>query len=142
MPVLKRKFDGKGNVSHIDVLGETKVGKEWHPSDRVVQSGLVDGWMSIADGKLTVKTAPGKPDHVFKILNPPGVFCCHCGSKLDAGDDVAKQHLLDEHASDSGFELVVGSGEDERKGKVARSPDRENPAGYRQDNFHRLKRVK
>ena len=66
MPVLKRQYDSKGNVSHLEVLSETKVGKEWHPSDRVVQAGLAEGWLSIADGKMTLKTGAGKADHVFK----------------------------------------------------------------------------
>lgn len=123
MPEFKRHFDSKGAVSHLEVRRETKVGKEWHPSDRVVQAGLAEGWLSIADGKMTLKTEAGKSDHVFKIVNPPGVFCSHCGVKLEAGGAFAQEHVAGEHGD-------------------AKSPDAENPAGYRQDNFFRLKRVK
>jgi hypothetical protein len=122
MPLLKRQFDKKGNLSHLDVLEETPVGEEWHPSPRVIDRGLAEGWLSIGGGEVRIKTAPDVDDHVFKILAAPGVFCCHCGAKLDAGNEVAQAHVADEHSG-------------------ADSPDESNPAGYRYDNFTRLERV-
>jgi hypothetical protein len=120
--LLKRQFNKKGEVTHLDVQIGQDVGKEWHPSDRVVFGGMAEGWLSIAGGKLTIKTGPDVDDHVFEIVAPPGVFCCHCGEKLEAGNEVAQKHVASDHAG-------------------GKSPDESHPAGYRQDNFFRLVRV-
>jgi hypothetical protein len=120
--LLKRQFNKKGEVAHLDVLIGQDVGKEWHPSQRVIDGGTAEGWLSIADGKVTIKTAPDADDHVFEIAARPGFYCCHCGELLQAGNEAAQAHVAENH-----------SGEE--------SPDPSNPAGYRQDNFTRLVRV-
>ena len=124
MPTFKRQFANgvDEGVSHLDVLDETPVGDEWHPSPRVFDKGFAEGWLSLADGQATIKTGPDDEDHVYAVLAAPGVFCCHCGAQLDAGNEVAQAHVASEHEGEE-------------------SPDEANPAGYRQDNFFRLERV-
>lgn len=56
---------GLPKISHVEVK---RAGKAWRPSKKVVEQGAADGWMSIADGKITIKTGPDDPDVNFKIV--------------------------------------------------------------------------
>jgi hypothetical protein len=94
--------------THLDV--QEQRGDRQNFSTRFVQSGIVEGWLSFADGEFRIRTADG--DVAFRVLELPGVYCCHCGSKLDAGNEVAQAHVADHHADDA-------------------SPDPQHPAGYR-----------
>jgi len=124
MPTFKRIFDNgvDAGVTHLEVVEETPVGEEWHPSPRVIEKGFAEGWLAMGNGQAVIKTADGEDDHVYDILDTPGVFCSHCGLKLGGGNEIAQEHVATNH-----------DGED--------SPDEQNPAGYRQDNFFRLERV-
>lgn len=85
-------------------------------SKRFVDAGLLEGWVSLGDGELRLRTAKGKPDARFSVLELPGVYCCHCDARLQSGDDVAQAHVAEHHEGPS--------------------PDPENPSGYRVSNAY------
>lgn len=81
----------------------------------IVEEGTYQGWITMADGQIIVDGENGRL--VYDIVRTPGVYCCHCGSKMGGGNRVAQAHVNNRH-----------SGEE--------SPDPENPAGYEQINYY------
>lgn len=62
---------GKPALSHIEVQ-HTGTSRDQHFSDSLVAAGLVEGWMSISDGQLTLHAQP--EDLVYAILRVPGKY--------------------------------------------------------------------
>lgn len=117
--LLKRIYDrssGKPVLDHIKVL---RAGDKQHFSTRFIATGQTIGYVSVADGMITLTT---KPKLVYNIIRAPGYYCCHCDAPMSDGAE-ARGHLEVEH-----------------KGK--KSPDPSNPAGYRKDNFYACERVR
>lgn len=88
---LKRIFskDDAGNpttVSHANVLEEPRNGR-WNVSQRVINKGLTEGWLSIGDGMITLKTADGTPDIQYRITREPGHYCVYCGERLGSSKE-------------------------------------------------------
>ena len=107
--------DSDGEVREAVVVG-VKVkhaGDKQHFSPRIIERGVAEGWMSLERGVITIHSDEG--DVVYKIKAPPGYFCCHCLQPL-GGEASSRAHLADAH-------------------KGAKSPDAENPAGYRKNNY-------
>ena len=119
---LKRRYkDGK--VSGVKVLRAHKIE---HLSPNMVQTGLMEGWASMKDGKFTVHGEDG--DVSFHVVRLPDTYwCCHCDEEIvDAGLrssvdglTIGQRHVKDKHGD-------------------AKSPDPSNPAGYRKDNHFTL----
>lgn len=116
---LKKHYDPSSlkadapKVTHVDVLRFTKV---WKPSTKVVEQGLMSGWLRVEAGKLILVTADNLDNLEYHIVAPPGLYCCHCGEKLT--DSVSAQgHVKTEHDGEP-------------------SPDASNPAGYARHNFY------
>ena len=111
---LKRHFvpGDLTKVTHVDVLRHDK---EWRPSINIVNEGLRMGWLRREPDAYVIVTGEGKEDLRYKIVAPPGTYCCHCGEPLN-GANVAQAHVLAEHG-----------------GKE--SPSANNPAGYAVHNF-------
>lgn len=102
----------KPQVSHIEVLSASR---EWKVSDSVIEKGVREGWLTLGDGRVTLKT--GAADVVYRIMRLPGHYCCFCEEKIE--DD--------------------GRGTQARKHIVMHtlpSPDANNPSGWRKDNFY------
>ena len=70
--------------------------------------------MSMVKGNIVLHAKP--KDLTFKILLSPGYFCCHDNKSL-GGEQECRDYVA---ANFKGVE----------------SPDKENPSGYRKDNFH------
>lgn len=107
-------------LDHVRVLS-TGATPLQHFSPRFVLGAAGEGWLRLERDRivLDVRDPAGEPvGLVYRILASPGVFCCHCGKRLGAGDQVARAHLEQLHAGEA-------------------SPDPQNPAGYRVDNFYR-----
>lgn len=155
---VKRKFvegsveAGEPVVSHLEIRTGPEVGERQKFSPRVIQRGIVEGWLSFGGGKAVVTTAPDLPDMELQVVAGPGLRCCFCEAEL-TDEAAARNHVLDEHEASGkkdAFELHVleDAVDDEgapmkrsiRSGFV-KSPDPENPAGYRGDNFYLLERV-
>lgn len=141
--LVKRKFvDGKPD--HLAILHGPDNGGRQHFSPRLIERGAAEGWLSMGNGQIVLKTAEGEPDAAFEIKAGPGLYCCFCDAKLDSELD-ARTHVLDEHAKETGgkgsVELGIFDGEEKIRSGHVKSPDSNNPAGYRQDNFYATERV-
>ncbi len=109
---IKRIYKpGTQTVDHVEVRYITKTQKI---TQRTIDKGLAEGWMSIGNGMITLKSKPG--DVSYKIVRIPGYYCCHTNVMLD-GEVAARRHVAEKF-----------------DGKA--SPDPANPAGYRKDNFY------
>jgi len=94
-----------------------------HFSPKVLQKGIVEGWLEVDTeaGEIRLKTDKGLV--VFTVLRNPGRYCLHCGDKLADDDNEifpgrrAREHVAAEHA---GID----------------SPDAENPSGYSKANYY------
>lgn len=104
----------------VEVL---RVGRKQKFSPDLIARGAAEGWLAMAEGRITMKTTDGPM--AFRIVRTPGSYCCHCGERIeDAGRWVpgqekkltrGMQHVAEKHASKA-------------------SPDPENPAGYMTTN--------
>lgn len=63
-----------GEPDHLEILHAPEIGGAQHFSPRLVWAGAAEGWLSLTDGKIIIKTARGKPNLEFKILAPPGRY--------------------------------------------------------------------
>ena len=92
-------------------IRDTGAQPEQHFKRQRVEEALVQGWMSLGRGLLTIHAEEG--DLVYTIQRVPGTYCCYCQAKLD--DDVSgasgRAHITREHGD-------------------AASPDPSNPAGW------------
>ena len=122
--LLKRHYDpaslkaGKPVCTHVEIKRDNEI---WKPSDRLVMRAVQEGWMRLERGELVLVTAPGEPDARYKVLAPPGRYCCHCGESL-GGERQARGHVAAEHG-----------------GKP--SPNGAEPAGYARQNFFLVERI-
>lgn len=129
-------------VSYIRVDNATDVG---HWKTQRVQAGAAEGWLSLGDGKITIKTAPDLDDLVYVIHRGPGHYCCECGIALD-GQHPARQHVLLEHTGVEGKDAKAIAGmSDEELRKVYHDfleaqgfepSDKQNPSGYCRHNYY------
>jgi len=111
--LLKRLYDHSGEKPRLAGVSVAHTGtyREQNFSAQLVAEALAAGWMSIAQGKLTLHAREG--DLVYSIVRGPGRYCCHCGEKLeeDALGHAARAHIEKAHPG-------------------AKSPDQAWPSGY------------
>lgn len=105
-------------VSHLRVR---RITKRWFLTPDRLEDGAQEGYFSVKDGQLSIKTAEGEPDVVYKIVRGPGWYCCHCAKKLSDSVEGAA-HVKAEHAG-------------------VTSPDDNNPSGWSRDNHYTLEWV-
>ena len=121
---LKRQYDKKTlkskrpTILYVDVQNG---GKEWRPSGRIINRGAAEGWLSIVDGVITLKTHPDLDDVKYRIMAPPGYYCCFDGEPLP--DEKAAKRYVETHF----------------KGKT--SPSANYPAGYARHHFYITERI-
>lgn len=82
-------------ITHIEVK---HCGDRQNLNQGWVENGIAAGWLSIADGKISIRT-DGEP-LVFKIKRAPGHYSCFDDSKL-AGEAQAKAHVAQQDAESS-----------------------------------------
>ncbi len=106
----------KPAVSYVEVKSASR---EWHVPPSLVEQGAAEGWLTLGDGRITLKTAGSLDNVVYRIVRVPGHYCCHCGEKIedDGRGTQAREHLAREHTD-------------------VRSPDPQNPSGWRRDAFY------
>lgn len=107
---LVRDSDGNAVLDHIKIL---HAGPEQHFSEGLVGGGILEGWIALKGGKITLLT---KPRAVYQIKRKPGYYCSHCGEAMP-GSQEAKAHLAEEHPGE-------------------KSPDPSNPAGYERIHYY------
>lgn len=113
--LLKRLYDEKQNVRAVKIL---RLGQKQNLSPRLVEAAVAQGWMKLEQGRITLKAEP--QDVTLRIVSAPGYYCCHCDAAWDNGAS-GRTHIAQAH-----------------KGEL--SPDPNNPAGYRRDNFFACER--
>lgn len=91
----------------------------WHPSPRLISGGVSEGWLMLGGGAVRITADNGEA--VFRILSPPGHYCCHCGEKLSGHPPDCLEHVVKRHS---------------KGGKVLPSPDPNNPSGWRLDSHY------
>ncbi len=103
-------------VDHV-LIKHTGVKEGQNFSTRFIETGILEGWITMDASKITLHTKP--QNLVYAINVRPGRYCSHCGDKLN--DDTrgveARNHVREAHAG-------------------RKSPDPESPAGYAQVNAY------
>ena len=113
--MLKRIFDHSGETPRVSHLRVLHAGPRQNITPRIIGQGAEEGWLSMGGGTITLKTVDGQPDLVYRIVRAPGLYCCHCETRLP-DQTGARAHVAEHHPA-------------------VPSPDANNPSGYRRDDF-------
>ena len=111
--LLKRVFDGNMKMVGVNILRASRGRQKFRPE--LFMGSISQGWASIKDGKYTIHNSAGD-DAVYTVVSKPGYYCCHDEAPL-SDENVAKAYVAEKFAG------------------VA-SPDKQNPAGYRKQNYY------
>lgn len=103
---------------HVKVVRGPEIGEAQNFSTKFVEKQQASGLLTMDKNTIVLNTVPPMK---FRIVRRPGYYCCHDDAPMD--DDKSAKAYLEQHF----------------KGKP--SPDRNNPAGYRRDNFYSCERV-
>lgn len=111
---LQEQFSAQNSLPQVAYIEPLRISNEQVLSVRFVDTGMQEGWLSVVDGKLIIRTAPDEDDLVFRIERRPGKYSCFTGERLGS-EKAAKEHVAQ-------FETE--------------SPDPNNPSGWRDDRFY------
>ena len=117
---LKRIFTGEEGNRVFDHLKVISHNKTQNFTQKFIDKGIEEGYVTLSKGNITIHAKPN--DLVYKIVRMPGWYCCHDDKKMESSED-AKRYLI-------------------RNFKGKKSPDSNNPSGYRKDNFYHCKLTK
>lgn len=106
--LLKRKFKD-GVLDYVEVKQSSI---EQNFTQEFINDSVSSGLMSFSKGKIILHT---KPELIYAVVRTPGFYCCHDNEKLSSELD-AKTYT-------------------NNKFNGIKSPDDNNPVGYRKDNF-------
>lgn len=117
--VFKKSKDGELMTDENDnVLLETikvsRISKIQNFTQKFFDRSIREGFASMSKGLFTLHTVDG--DLNYKIIRSPGYYCCF-DNEILGGEKEARKYV----AENFGDEI---------------SPDKNNPSGYRKDNFH------
>ena len=89
-------------------------GQKHHFPTKFVTKALIEGWISLDRGKLTIHAENG--ELVYNLVRYPGAYCDNCGDRLGDGPALtaAEADVRREHA----------------QGHSNYKPNPKNPAGY------------
>lgn len=110
-PLNKKKINGGLDVDHVVLRRLTDTQKF---TQRVIDQGVTEGFLSIIKGELVFHTKP--KDTKYRIIRKPGHYCCFDGQFL-TDEKTARKYVADNF-------------------RGQKSPDKDHPAGYRKDNFY------
>lgn len=122
--LLKRLYSHDGPYPSVRGIKVLRAGERQHFSPRLVEGGVAEGWLSMAEGKIVIHGEDGRV--VYRIERTPGFYCCHCGRKLDDSPG-AKTHVEKTHGQLGPDGSVVS---------MPPSPNPENPSGYERINYY------
>lgn len=111
LKLLNNQYSDANELPKIAYIEVKHVGENQNLNQRFIDRGIAQGWLSIGDGKISIRT-DGDP-LVFDIVRVPGHYSCYTGEKLN-GQDEAMAHVA----------AHIASGADEK-------PDKQHPAGYK-----------
>jgi len=98
----------------VETIKVTLLSKRQNFTQKFIDKAIREGYATLTKGKLILHTQDG--DLEYKILRSPGYFCCHDNQSL-GGEKECREYVA-----------INFAGID--------SPDKNNPSGYRKDNFH------
>lgn len=75
---LKRQYD-KGRVTHM-LVEHTGTSPQQNFSDKLVEEGIDEGWMTVEGKALTMKAEPESLR--YTILRTPGYYCRSTGERI------------------------------------------------------------
>ena len=110
--LLKRIYDQSGDEPVLDHIKVLKSTKRQNFTQKLINRGVEEGWLSMGQGKITLHTVP---ELNYRVVRAPGFYCCFDDAKLD-DDKHGDRYVAENYAGQT-------------------SPDKNNPAGYRKDNF-------
>jgi len=128
--LLKRLYDHSGGTPKFAGVRVLRAGRRQRFSQGLVDEAVRDGWMALADGRITVRGVD--KTLTYRIVRGPGYYCCYCGEP-QPGAPEAKAHVtmhVEAPSNPSWFRRLVGGR------KALELPDPQNPSGYRRDNFY------
>ena len=111
---LRRLFQS-GRPAGVHVI---RAGPVQRFSVRLVDQAIMDGWMALKGDVLTLHA---RPPVQYRIVQRPGLFCCHCRVPQEHSR-AAQQHVALWHG-----------------GKP--SPDLTNVSGYARINYYEGRRM-
>ena len=126
--LLKRRFeknadgnlvldtDGKPVITRVDVK---RYSEKQNFTRKFIDKSLQDGFMSMSKGTIVLHT---NPELTYKVILVPGIYCCHTDKRL--GDQKEARKYIAENFKD------------------VKSPDSNNPSGYRDDRFYACELIK
>jgi len=123
--LLKRLYKDNGTVSGVE-LRHTGIHPEQNFSDRLVEGACAEGWMTVADGAITMQTDVGPLRYTVK--RTPGYYCCHDGKRIPISDAAQRERLRTGIGRLAAAEARAYLATHGFAGK--KSPDPAHPAGY------------
>jgi hypothetical protein len=95
----------------VRIMRATRI---WRPSPSALEAGEAEGWLTRSKGLITIHGEKG--DVALRVVRTPGHYCCTCEERFDDSGS-AQQHVKRYHPD-------------------GKSPDPQNPSGYRRDNAY------
>ena len=116
--LLKRVYNHKSGTPVLSHVAVVRSKDRQNFSTKFVEDHLASGLITIAGDSLILNTVPAIE---YRIIRRPGYYCCFDDCAMPDGS-AAKTYISEKYA-----------------GKT--SPDNNNPAGYRRDNFYACEKV-
>lgn len=111
--IFKTNDDGE-LTSELETIKVKRLSKIQNFTQKFFDRSICEGFASMSKGLFILHTIDG--DLEYKIIRSPGHYCCY-DNKLLGDEKEARKYIADNF-------------------KGEKSPDLNNPAGYRKDNFH------
>ena len=116
LKLLNNQYSDAHDPPKIAYIEVKHCGDRQNLNQRFIDRGIAEGWLSIGDGKISIRT--DDEPLVFKVKRVPGHYSCFDGSKLN-GEDEAKAHVAKQDD---------------------KSPDPQHPAGYQKIAYYECAR--
>ena len=111
--LLKRIYDRSGDKPKLDHIKVSRISKTQKITQQSINRLMVDNAVTVGDGKIVLHTVPAL---TYDIIRMPGYYCCFDEKPL-SDQKTARKYVAENFADE-------------------KSPDKENPAGYRKDDFY------
>jgi len=112
-------------------LQSIPAGRRQHIPQKWIDKHVARGFATLDENKLTMHTIDG--DMSFSIDHGPSRYCCHCGEALPNEDLEPGGHLIPQGDPRLGAAARAHVAE---KHAGVKSPDPENPAGYKYKMYY------
>lgn len=116
--LLKKHYDAKGAVTHVDVQHTgTHDAQSW--GAKHVSAWVEEGWMRVDGDSIVIVTGDGQPDLIYAIKRRPGYYCADTGERVPISDLALTQFMSQSVATLAPREAVAWLKGKGRSGKYA-----------------------